>query len=470
MADSTNSGSNNDHECSGHGDWIEEDEVCTCDWGWYDHNSENCNNPGKDVWDKEAWKAFTVIFTILHIILFLVSLYKLYSTLNQDKIKNVRRLLHRMFRSPRNLCLVFLASIGLFRFLWLRIDPFSFEGLVGRTGDRLLYETVYPFIYGLYSSVLLVWGGLYQGMRPKSSDPFKILRTIIMIMMVLAFPVSITISILKGARISRVWMPIAGIFVAAGILTLIVGFISFGILLYCYVEKKHQSQVEMQKVPCEDEIPEEILEDHSDKDSERSNAKLNSKSDRCEKVETRGRIHRFSLAKQESKGHKSHASSKSWEEFISFENEKQINESNKNSIIESEEYEILPKKKNLQDSKASISMITDDDKVIFRKLCVLLMISIMLGILVLIFMIFLNSTQGNFDNRMELGMLYIVFLIELFACWMIFFVFTAQIKVKEKNNLRFFTMISMKMNRKEPKIKLPPELRNIRIRLRKFYS
>lgn len=70
----------------------------------------------------------------------------------------------------------------------------------------------------------------------------------------------------------------------------------------------------------------------------------------------------------------------------------------------------------------------------------------------------------------ELYMLYGVFALEIFASMMIFFVFTAQIKVKEKNNLRFFTLISMKMNKKEPKIRLPPVLKNIKIRLKNFYS
>lgn len=441
-------------DCSGHGDPLENDK-CSCDWGWYGDGTLNCSQSGDKEWGESTWSAFKSIFTILHIILFVICICKLYNTLSKDKIKTARRLLHRMFRSPRNLCLVFLVCIGLLRILWLSIDPFTFKCTASRTVDRLLYESVYPFIYGLYSSVLLVWGGLYQGMRPKASDPFKILRKIIMIMMILAFPVSLVISILKGERKFKVWTALGGTFVAAGILILIVGFVAFGVLLFCYVEKKHRQGQTNQNTN-----PDNYLS--SSRTLIKDIKPLNT-----------DEIKAINLEPQDHHKHESHSSSKSWIEFMS-ENENFPCQSQNNELIESEENEILPKKKNLENSKASISMITDNDRIIFRKLCILLMISILLGILVLIFMMFLNATSENGDEDrdkyQEISILFFVFFIELFACWMIFFVFTAQIKVKEKNNLRFFTLVSMKMNKREPQIQLPPVLRNIHIRLKNFYS
>ena len=451
-------------QCEGHGDWLGKAQGCSCDWGWYNGkeairmtNNDTCIRTifceirGDKKWNESTWEGFKVIFIILHTILFLVCLCKLYNTLSKDKIKNARRLCYRMFRSPRNLCLVFLVCIGFLRIMWLAIDPFSFEGATDRTADRLLYESVYPFIYGLYSSVLLVWGGLYQGMRPKSSDPFKILRKVIMIMMVAAFPVSLVVSILKGQRQFKVWTTLAGIFVAAGILILIIGFVVFGVLLFCYVEKKHKQSQEAQLSAPENFMSSSrsLIKEVKPVTLQDGPAVLSSP---CVQVK-----------------HESQNSSESWLEFIS---EQQLVEADSlnNEHLECEDYEVLPKKKNLENSKTSISLITDDDRVIFRKLCLLLMISILLGILVLIFMMFLNTTQVDRNATQEIAILYFVFIIELFACWMIFFVFTAQIKVKEKKNLRFFTIVSMKMNKKEPKIKLPPILKNIQIRLKNFYS
>lgn len=436
--------------CSGHGDEV--DGKCSCDWGWYTLKNETsyCHTPGKDEWDSRAWEAFKIIYIILHCLLFLVSVFKLYKTLNSDKIKNIKRLAHRLFRSPRNLCLLFIACIGFLRALWLIIDPFSFEGKTNRYGDRLLYETVYPFIYGLYSSVLLVWGGLYQGMRPKNSDPFKILRKFIMAMMILAFPISIVISILKGARKTEVWMPIAATFVSIGIFILLFGFIIFGVMLYCYVEKqgkiKKNESLDCSKIQL------------SDNDASQ------------ESVRQRSNTHRFSIAMPNNQYTNSRESNKSWEEFISEEMFAGIENSRENEKQDSEEYEVLPKKKPIEHSKTFISLITDDDRNIFRKLCFLMMISTMLGIMVLVFIIFLTNSSKNLKSYQELYMLYGVFALEIFASMMIFFVFTAQIKVKEKNNLRFFTLISMKMNKKEPKIRLPPVLKNIKIRLKNFYS
>lgn len=439
--------------CNDHGDEV--DGKCSCDWGWYNDTNKSvpdplCSVPGKEIWNPKAWEAFKIIFIILHCILFLISTYKLYRTLNSDKIKNIKRLAHRLFRSPRNLCLLFIACIGFLRALWLLIDPFSFEKKTNRTGDRLLYETVYPFIYGLYSSVLLVWGGLYQGMRPKNSDPFKILRKFIMAMMILAFPISIVISVLKGYRESKVWMPIAAIFVSIGIFILLFGFIIFGVMLYCYVEKQG-------KITKNESLGQPNVQVSDNELSQES-------------IQERSKTHRYSIAMPNSEYNNSRESNRSWEDFINKEIFAEDETAKENDKQESEEYEVLPKKKPIEHSKTFISLITDDDRNIFRKLCFLMMISTLLGIMVLVFIIFLTNSSKNLKPHQELYLLYGVFALEIFASMMIFFVFTAQIKVKEKNNLRFFSLISMKMNKKEPKIHLPPVLKNIKIRLKNFYS
>ncbi|OMJ93341.1 hypothetical protein SteCoe_3694 [Stentor coeruleus] len=445
LSNSTNT-TENITECS-HGDKISDKitNFCTCDWGWY---SDLCDKTGKEVWGKAKWNSFLYSFIILYGLVFLIAFIKLYSTLNQDKIIGVKRFFYRLFRSPKNLCLVYICSIGILRLFWLVIDPLCFNERIERTADRLLYETVYPFIYGLYSSVLLVWGGLYQGMRPKRSDPFRILRKLIMIMMVIAFPISITISCLKGYRIrSDIWMPLAIIFVGSGTILMVVGFIIFGILLFIYVERSSKKVPEYNKPDSNfEEFSITIRED--DSKSRRSFSRKLSFAPRLKKI-------------------KVEELDNSWDQYMSHEHQRQEMKMSEKFMYDEENTKLKIKTKDT--SNGLISMITDDDRIIFRKLCLLFFISIILGIMVLVFLSILASDQHAWNSSDEFNIMCTVFALEIFACAMIYMVFTAQIKVKDKSALRFFTIVSMKMADKLPKIKYPSELKFIGTRLHNFY-
>lgn len=449
LANSTNS--TEDSEDCNNGDKISGkiSDYCTCDWGWY---SEFCNITGREVWGDGKWNSFLYSFRILYGLVFLIAFIKLYSTLNQDKIVGVKRFFYRLFRSPKNLCLVYICSIGILRFLWLVIDPLCFGKIVGRIADRLLYETVYPFIYGLYSSVLLVWGGLYQGMRPKRSDPFKILRKLIMFMMVMAFPISIIISCLKGNRIrSDIWMPLAIIFVGSGTILMVIGFVIFGILLFIYVERSSKKPPEYIKPESNaGEFSITIRED--DSKSRRSFSRKLSFAPRLKKIRIESNVEELD---------------NSWDQYMSLEHQRQEMKMSEKFMYEEENTK--SKLKTTDKSNGLISMITDDDRVIFRKLCLLFFISIILGIMVLVFLSILASDQHAWNSNDEFNIMCTVFALEIFACAMIYMVFTAQIKVKDKSALRFFTIVSMKMADKLPKIKYPSELKSIGTRLHNFY-
>jgi hypothetical protein len=162
------------------------------------------------------------------------------------------------------------------------------------------------------------------------------------------------------------------------------------------------------------------------------------------------------------------ADDNSWNDYNGYDKAK--HELKMSEIIYYEEITSGYKKKSENTTEGYISMITHDDKMIFRKLCALFFISTLLGILVLIFIILMAKNIGKSEGANDIFILFIVFSIELFACAMIYLVFTAQIKVRDKNNLRFFSSISMKMNKKLPKIKYPSSFHNIGSRLHNFYS
>lgn len=440
-------------QCGDHGE--EKDDKCWCDWGWYNRDIngtiEYCKIRGKDEWGP-SWTAFQIIFGIFYFLMCLRCLLKLYITLSKDKIKGVKRLFYRMFRSPRNLCLVFLICIGALRVTWLSWNPFRFEKGIHRITERLFHETVYPFIYGLYSSVLLVWGGLYQGMKSKRNDPFKILRKLIMGMMICAFPISIVISILKGNRgYSDVWFPIAIAFLCAGIALMMVGFVVFGIFLFMFVEKAGAKK------------------DHQPIRKSATDSGFYYEEEKTRKeVETRRSTSRKMSFVPRIKSLNIEVDDNSWDDYNGCDKAK--NELKMSEIIYYEEIKSGFKKKSENTTEGYISMITHDDKMIFRKLCALFFISTLLGILVLIFIILMAKDIGKSEGKNDIFILFIVFSIELFACAMIYLVFTAQIKVRDKNNLRFFSSISMKMNKKLPKIKYPSSFHNIGSRLHNFYS
>ncbi|OMJ86584.1 hypothetical protein SteCoe_11870 [Stentor coeruleus] len=424
---------------------------CWCDWGWYNSGTgEYCITSGDKNWGN-AWTAFRVIFGIFYFLMCLRCTLKLYITLSKDKIKGVKRLFYRMFRSPRNLCLVFLVCIGILRVIWLSWDPFRFKEDADRITERVLHEFAYPFIYGLYSSVLLVWGGLYQGMKSKRTDPFKILRNLIMGMMVCAFPISIVISILKGNRgYSHVWLPISIAFLCSGIALMMVGFVVFGVFLFMFVEKSGEKK---------NHIP--LRKSATDSgffcDQEKTRKDIETRRSTSRKMSFVPRIKSLNIEIDEN----------SWNNYNGYESKK--HEPKMSEIIYYEETSTALKKKS-ETTEGYISMITHDDKMIFRKLCSLFFISSLLGVLVLIFIILMAKNMGESNSDIDIYILFIVFTIELFACAMIYLVFTAQIKVRDKNNLRFFSSISMKMNKKLPKIKYPTSFHNIGSRLHNFYS
>ena len=111
-----------------------------------------------------------------------------------------------------------------------------------------------------------------------------------------------------------------------------------------------------------------------------------------------------------------------------------------------EESLTLRKKQTLNAKRNVISLITQEDRT------------------------FLATGINSENNDQELILLYLVFFTEIFGCLLIYYVFTTQIKVKDKSYLKFFSSISLEMNAKIPKLKFPRMFKDISLRLHKFYS
>ena len=423
--------------CNNHGDLV--DGSCSCDWGWF---SDDCSTNALTYWSSASWSVFCNLFGALYLAILLISLLKLYSTLSQDKIVDFRRLFNRMFRSPKNLCLLLLIMIGTLRAAWLLTDPLLLKNNLSRIQERLLFETVYPLIYGLYSSILLVWGGLYQGMRSKNSDPFKILRKLIMGMMILAFPISITISTLKGYRLYEIWYPFAISFVVAGVLLLFLSFGIFGILLLVYVEKNADN----------DEAYIERLDSSERNYTSRFQIFQNTTSSAI--LKKRKFIENYEKNKE-----------LSWDE---------LSADDKCGIdikLSSDEIHYSPRKKKRDATQQKVlSLITEEDRIILRKLVILFALSIILGFIVMILIPMLATHLSKVDPYQELLILYFALSIEVISCFSVYMVFTTQIKVKDKNYLRAFSSLSLTMNKQTPHIRYTTYFTKIVPRLHDFYE
>lgn len=220
------------NDCNDHGDCINEE--CSCDLGW---NGSICGTAGEDDWGDGKWKTFIFCFTVLNGLLIVLAFGKLYMSMKGNSYIGVKRLLWRVLKSPKNLSLLSLGLVGVFKVLWLSIDPLRFKEITSRVLDRLLFESVYPLYFCIYASVLYVMAGLYQGMYSKRSDPFRIIRKILIVMIILGFPIQFVLSVVKGYRVESPTVFYLGYGTIAGASALVsVGFIIFGILMCCYIE------------------------------------------------------------------------------------------------------------------------------------------------------------------------------------------------------------------------------------------
>ncbi len=101
-----------------------------------------------------------------------------------------------------------------------------------------MFEAIYPFLYLVYTQILLLWTGVFQSLVKHSSNVMKVLRHIIVGSMLVVPPFSFGIIITKGLRVNDlVWYMVGWIIVATAIFLLTVAFVVFGVLILNYVKR-----------------------------------------------------------------------------------------------------------------------------------------------------------------------------------------------------------------------------------------
>ena len=208
-------------DCFDHGDC--QNSHCNCDFGWFD---DLCDRPGTTIWG-DCWEAFLVIFTVLFTCLLSLSAFQLYISIraNNWMIGWIRRLLG----SPKHLAILFIITQAVLRVVWLLTDPLRLKNRVNRVFDRIIFESAYPLIYSTFSCVLLVWGGLYQGVARLKSDTTRLFRWVLFTAMILSFPVCFVVSTIKGMRVNQQEFRIVGYgLICLGVIIIMTGLLMFG--------------------------------------------------------------------------------------------------------------------------------------------------------------------------------------------------------------------------------------------------
>ena len=229
-------------DCSDHGDC--QHRLCVCDFGWF---SEVCDQPGTATWGKELWLAFTMAFIAFFIVLLGLSLWKLSLSIkaNNWMLGRIRRLLG----SPKHLALLFICTHAGLRIFWLSVDPLRQYDLTTRVYDRLIFESAYPLVYSTFSCVLIVWGGLYQGVARLKGDKTRLLRWVLFVAMVLSFPVCLTISCVKGLRVNQQEFRIVGYaLICIDVVIIMTGLVLFGRKLLSIAKELEEKETEQQQL------------------------------------------------------------------------------------------------------------------------------------------------------------------------------------------------------------------------------
>ena len=401
------------NNCNDHGTCL--DNKCSCDLGFFtDDDHPDCLLSGKDEWGK-AWTFFLAFYISIFVCTFLTSFFKLYKSLNREETFDCVNKCKRVVLSPKNLSLLGICFISFIKVIWLSYDPLIFKGRSNRLIDRLLFETIYPLIFTVLASVLLVWASLYQSISFKAQKTFKYTKKLIVFLMIIVYPFTWVLSINKGIRAEKTtWYWVGYISLAIGACLLSFLFILFSILLFKYLNQ------------------------------DKKNSEIG-----------------FELDIKEDK--------------LDIKNTINLNEESSDYII-NEAPPILRYRKTAADfwkqekTPKFFLELTKDDKTLITKILVLTTISGISGLIVIAIGTPFTIGDALNDPKLTLFGIFIGFILETLICWLVIFTFTRQISNPNKKNIKHMFYLARTNRMKRSELRATGEFENIRKRLSMFYD
>lgn len=442
--------------CGEHGECS--DSKCECDVGWY---GACCRDSGEGRWGG-FWPFYRILFSVVFYAVAVVALRQLLRGMMLRRSLGCRRILLRLFRSPRNLSVFLIMCAAFLRGLWLSIDPLSFQEVMSRLSDRMLYNIVFPLMYCVYCSVLLVWSGLYQSVKNRKELWSKVYRNFIVVMMCVAMALGLAFSACQGLRIaSGSFSSVAYITICAAVAFIFFGLLFFGLLLNKYIKSVEDddeasssfpSKGATLRRPAESESVELVANSSEESPSFPPLVLLPSKSIALT-------LYRAEVLPADCS--QSQDSSEVW--TLTSQNsalrEQQGSWSEWNSRIEP--VEVIQKREKTAPRRAIgaedyVVVLTRQDKVILRRIILLSLLSAVIGLGVVGLTVLLAINESMQRVFTTLGLMFLACGMEFCAYLLVLFIFTTQIKVKSKENLHFISEIATKIAKNPGKVTIPP--------------
>ena len=450
-----------DDECSGHGYCTR--EQCNCDLGWF---HDNCNASGVSEWGV-FWILFRGIFAAGFLLLALYAFKKLWGGVLLRRSLGCRLIAWRLLRSPKNLSLCLILMASLLRGLWVCLDPLSFEGLTSHLGDRLLYDTVFPAMYCVYSCVLLVWSGLYHAVTSGRKDWSKGVRYTILVLMGISFAVSLSFSICQGLRTGSKQLIVPGvIFVVLAASTILGGICFFGLLLNKYIVRSGSGQEnEWEEVPRSLLISSNL--DNTEDHLPVLTPTLSRQTMESDLVLMRAQTVSMKAVMETEYCEESQEKSRTWSvSNTSFRLDEAASPwSRFNSSLHLSSPQPSPPPAPLKsaqsDEKNYIVLMSWQDKLILRQIIILTTVSTLTGVIVIALTLIIAASEVVHESKWALILLYLVSAMEFFAYVVVLLIFSTEIKVKSKENLQFISevtvpQIALRISKSPGKVTLQP--------------
>ena len=442
-------------DCNNHGTCM--NSKCSCDLGFFpsDSSSTDCKKTGVHEWGS-GWDFFIIFFGICFGIVFVFSSFKLMRSLKQERTYDCKNKCKRLFLSPKNLSLLGIIVIGLIKVIWLSFDPLVFKDKSSRLVDRLMFETIYPVMFTVLASVLLVWSGIHQALRKKKRDPFKFLSKIIVGLMILVYPLTWMLCINKGMRAeeeSWYWIGYISLIVGSSFLSSL--FIGFFALLCCYLSKDNRKEDKNKSKESNEKFFKATRENID-------------RTDEVEAKETRLKTSPQRIGQNFEKfENRRKGGSLDWFEY---ESNDAINQSKEmEEVFEGKPQEIEREEIVAGRIENYLYDLSKDEKKLVRKLLLMTCISGISGLLIIaVGTPFTLSNSLSNPNLTFFG-IFFAFFLELCICILIILAFTTQINKQEKKNIKQMVYLARKNRSKSPQIELAPEFKHISRRLELYY-
>lgn len=440
-------------DCSDHGDC--QDGKCECDTGWYSHS---CGHSGYETWGR-MWEVFIILYFVLFSLLLCLSVWKLYVSLKSSRWMGSRQYLQRVFRSPKHLALVFISTQASLRLLWLAVDPLRFRDAVSRVYDRLIFESAYPLIYSTFSCVLLVWGGLYQGVARKQVDHLRSLRRVLFIAMLLSFPVCISVSTVKGLRVNQSVFRIIGYsLICVGVVIITAGLVLFGRKLSNLAKELEERDIEEACLMSEIcsasreapgskrrqnsiDDPPELTRWVSDLSSlHEVVVKLRTSSLQVRSMDeeelNESNFHAiWSVSSESAESGRRNGEGKVWSRLATFN----ASESHQSTLPRPS---VQPSPPCTDAKKDYLVVMTRDDQAVLHQVLVMTTLSAIVGgVDIVVSIFFVLVPQSTVQPWVVLGSLYLTLSLEFFSSALVLLVFTTNIRVKEKERLEHLVKV-----------------------------